>query len=308
MPDTLEKCVVRLEVIAAHGHIPVAVDRGTLFAAAWGIPTDAAVVAVHGITANHAAWQWVGPELGEGLCLLAPDLRGRGASSDVAGPYGIERHAADTIAVLDAVGADQAVLVGHSMGAYVVAVAAARYPDRVRAVVLIDGGISLPFPPGADPDELMAAILGPALARLDMSFPNEDAYFDYWKAHPAFADPEQWKDGRLKHYLRCDLGGDPPVLKSRVAREAVVQDGRDVLLSAAVATAPDSIDGPVALLRASRGPLDEPSPLFPDSLVEAIAPRFTDLNDRLVPDVNHYSIVMGDGAAVVVDTIHDLAG
>jgi pimeloyl-ACP methyl ester carboxylesterase len=43
----------------------------------------------------------------------------------------------DLIAVLDRVGAQRAVLVGHSMGAYVVARLAAEHPDRAAALVLL---------------------------------------------------------------------------------------------------------------------------------------------------------------------------
>ncbi|MGK3816897.1 alpha/beta fold hydrolase, partial [Enterococcus faecium] len=54
--------------------------------------------------------------------LLAPDLRGRGRSADLSGPFGMSAHSDDLAAILDAAGVDRALIVGHSMGAFVSAV------------------------------------------------------------------------------------------------------------------------------------------------------------------------------------------
>ena len=51
------------------------------------------VVAVHGITASAMAWPPVARQLSEDWTLVAPDLRGRGAASELPGPYGLKRHA-----------------------------------------------------------------------------------------------------------------------------------------------------------------------------------------------------------------------
>ncbi|WP_425470408.1 alpha/beta fold hydrolase [Streptomyces diacarni] len=79
-----------------------------------------------------------------GASLYAPDLRGRAASADLPGPYGLAAHVADVLALLDHLGQRRAVLIGHSMGGFVAALAAARHPSRVAGTVLVDGG--LPFP------------------------------------------------------------------------------------------------------------------------------------------------------------------
>ncbi len=292
--------------MAAREHIEVDVDGGALFVASWGTAAAPTVVAVHGITANHAAWQWVADELESDLRLVAPDLRGRGASAGVGGGYGLERHAADVVAILDTLGRDRAVVVGHSMGAYVAAVVAAQYPERVAAVVMVDGGLSLPLGAGIDVDEFIAAVLGPALSRLDLTFESEEAYFAFWAEHPAFRSAVDALDERTLRYLRWDLGGEPPAVRSRVVRDAVMTDGRDLVGSDAVATAPERIDVPVVLLRAPRGLLDEPNPLLPDALVDVFRDRFGDLRDRVIPDTNHYSIVMGAGAAEVAGAIRGL--
>jgi len=150
------------------------------------------IIAVHGITASLMAWGAVARRLPKGWSLVAMDLRGRGHSAALPGPYGLPRHAEDVLRVADHVGAGpEAVLTGHSMGAYVAVLAAARR-DFAR-VVLVDGGI--PFPPlpaGVDADTALAAALGPALARLRQTYPTAEAYVDFFKGHPAFAG--HWTD------------------------------------------------------------------------------------------------------------------
>ncbi|MFC7587658.1 alpha/beta fold hydrolase [Nonomuraea antimicrobica] len=98
------------------------------------------IVAVHGITASLMAWSAVGRRLPEGWSLVAMDLRGRGHSASMPGPYGLDRHAEDVLRVAEYVGAGpEAVLTGHSMGAYVAALAGAQ--REFARVVLVDGGL-----------------------------------------------------------------------------------------------------------------------------------------------------------------------
>ena len=281
-------------------HFTVPVDGGELFVARWG--EGPVVLAVHGITANHAAWQWVAGELGDEVTLLAPDLRGRGASGGLPGPYGMAAHAADLVAILDQVGTGAAVVVGHSMGAYVAATMAARYPDRVGPVLLVDGGLPQEVPDAVDLDAYAAELLGPALARLDMTFGDEGEYFAFWRPHPALG--EVWGD-RLERYLRWDLGGEPPALRSRVSREAATADYVDLMAGDAAADY-RRIAAPTMLLRAPLGLLAQPVPLLSDRTVAEHLAHVPGATDEVVPGTNHYTIVMGAGAAVVADRIRSL--
>lgn len=70
------------------------------------------------------------------LRVIAPDRRGSGDRRlDPPRPVGIGEHVADLAALLDAEGADRAILLGHSFGGLVAIEAAARLPERVIAVV-----------------------------------------------------------------------------------------------------------------------------------------------------------------------------
>ena len=86
------------------------------------------VLAIHGITANSRSWLAVARALDGRASLLAPDLRGRGASNGLPAPYGMEAYARDMLAVLDHFGLEHTVLAGHSLGAYAVARFAADHP------------------------------------------------------------------------------------------------------------------------------------------------------------------------------------
>ncbi|ERK70058.1 hypothetical protein N136_03613, partial [Leifsonia aquatica ATCC 14665] len=71
------------------------VAGGELAGGIWN-PEGAAstLVGIHGITASHRAWELVAAAL-PGTRLIAPDLRGRGRSSGLPGPYGLTAHADD---------------------------------------------------------------------------------------------------------------------------------------------------------------------------------------------------------------------
>ena len=141
---------------------------------------------------------------------LAPDLRGRADSRSAPGPYGLGTHAADVLAIADVFGA-RPVLVGHSMGAFVTALASSRAPERVAGSVLVDGGFAFPPPAEFDIDAALTAVIGPAMTRLSMRFASPEAYLDFWRVHPA---------------LGPELSGPQAPEVRRYALHDLVEDGR----------------------------------------------------------------------------------
>ena len=131
-------------VSSSYRSISAAVDGGRLHGGEWNPSGATTVVAVHGITANHRIFALLAEALPRHR-LLAPDLRGRGASRSLPGPWGIDRHAEDVAGLITASAPGPVVLVGHSMGGFVAAALVRRFPDLVSGLVLVDGG--LPFPP-----------------------------------------------------------------------------------------------------------------------------------------------------------------
>lgn len=283
----------------------VAVAGGALRVGRWpgrsgDVPT---VLAAHGITANHVSFTAVADALGGDVALVAPDLRGRGRSNGITGPFGITAHADDVVRVLDHVGVDRAAVVGHSMGGWVAAYAAVRYPDRVAAVVLVDGGLALPGTVGADVDvdAVLQAVLGPAIARLSMTFPSRDAYRQFWRQHPAVGGAA-WTS-LMEAYVDYDVVGAEPELRSSVSIDAVRGDATQQLTVPEVRDAVEAAPCPTHLLCAPRGLLDG-DPLYPATALDAMRPRWrTVVDEMVVPDVNHYTIVIGPGAAAVADVV-----
>jgi lipase len=288
--------------------LAVPVAGGSLHVGVAGAPPGTAdvpvVLAVHGITGSHRTWAPAARHLGEAVTLLAPDLRGRGQSAGLGGPYGMRAHVDDLIAVLDHVGCARAVVAGHSMGGYVTTNFAATAPERMAAALLVDGGLPLPVPPDVDPDVLLGLVLGPSLARLQMTFLSIEAYQDFWKVHPAFSG-EAWTD-EVVDFIGYDLG-DPAagpdgemVYRSRVLEEAVRVDGRDLLDGDGARKALEALPGLSALLWAPRGLQNEERPLLPAEIVADARALLPHLAVSEVPDTNHYFILLGDRPAGAV--------
>jgi pimeloyl-ACP methyl ester carboxylesterase len=271
---------------------------GPLHVGRWG-DGDRVVVAAHGITGNHRSWQGVARALGADVSLVAPDLRGRGASAKLPGPFGMRTHADDLVAILDHLGLERAVLTGHSMGAYVATIAATTHAARWSAIVLVDGGVALPLPRGVDPDDMLAGVLGPALARLEMTFPDRDAYHAFWRQHPALAEPGAWTVD-TEAWLDHDLVGAEPELRSSASLEAVRYDGRELLVDHEVRRAFNELRQPAVLLRAPRGLLNQVPPLLPDELIDPLRARWPIRLEMLVDNTNHYSILLSSRGAKVV--------
>lgn len=275
-------------------------------------PADAAgdgieapvLLAVHGITATHLAWRPVAEQLPE-YRVIAPDLRGRGRSADLPGPYGMAQHADDLARALDALDVERAAVVGHSMGGFAALVFWHRHPNRVAQLLLVDGGVPLPIPAGISAEQLIEAILGPALARLTMTFPDRAAYRAFWQAHPAFAG--SW-NADVEAYVDYDLVGEPPQLRSSVRVEAVRADSVDQLEGSALREAVAAAAGSaLILLRAPLGLQNEPPGLYPEPLLASYAAQLPRLSWQTVPDVNHYTILLSaSGAGAVADAVRDL--
>jgi pimeloyl-ACP methyl ester carboxylesterase len=269
----------------------VPVSGGALHVARAGPPADTAdcvVLAAHGVTASLMAWVSVARELDGRVCLVAPDLRGRGRSATLPDPYGMAAHVSDLIAVLDHVGASSALLIGHSMGAYVVERLAAEHPERAAGLVLLDAG--LPFRRPDDPSEMLESAVANAVMRLGITFASPDQYIEGWRAHPAFA--RAWDDD-IEAYARYDLVQEGRVARCVASAAAVRADSRDMILDDVTRNALDKVQAPVQLLRAERGLFDD-DPLIPADALHAFAAEHPSVRVEEVADVNHYTLIMGD--------------
>lgn len=288
-----------------HTYTPLAVpvEGGTMHGAVWEPTGDthATILAIHGVTSSHLAWPWLVCRL-PGIRVVAPDLRGRGRSNRIAGPAGMRAHATDMVAVLDHVGLAQAQIVGHSMGGFVSTVLTHLYPERVRTLTLIDGGLPLPAPTDIPPAELTQMILGPTANRLSMHFADEAAYFDFWRKQPAIANA--WNPC-VENYLRYDLEPDDQSgYKPATSIDIVEQDTADLVCGSDVEAAVSDLNGGL-FITVPLGLQAEPPGLYPSDLAESYAHKHS-LQHVRVDGFNHYTIVMSDtGAEILASHIAD---
>jgi len=183
------------------------------------------VLAIHGISSQRRLWNWL-TAADPGISLIAPDLRGRGDSIGVAGDSSIGRHAADMVAVLDHLDLQAVHVCGMSMGGFVAVELAAAFPDRVKSLILVDGGFPMPAPPDLTPAEL-PRVFRDRMARLDRSWPTVEDYARFFVATTAplldQADP------LLLDYLAHDLADG----RVRLSADALIADSTDIFFGQA---------------------------------------------------------------------------
>lgn len=179
-----------------------------------------AVVFVHGLGGRLELWMPVVSALGPGLHSIAVDLPGHGGSDTAAdGDYSVPAVAAALGAVIEGLSLRRAVLVAHSLGASVALEYAARHPERVLGVLLVD--------PNGDQSQA----------------PEKDrqAFLDVLRSDPAREFP--W-------YFRQILLGARPEIEERVL-ESLEGTGDEVLLAYMEEVAEHS---PVEALKSYGGP------------------------------------------------------
>jgi pimeloyl-ACP methyl ester carboxylesterase len=278
--------------------LTIPVSGGDLHALQFGTG-EQTILAAHGITASAMSFRTVGRHLPPGWRLIALDLRGRGGSAHLPGPFGMTAHARDICAAAEFLGTP-IVLTGQSMGAYAALRAATLRPELFTRLVLVDGGLPLPVPTEFDPDRLLEATVGPAVARLRQTFPSVEAYVDFFREHPALA--AEWNDD-MAEYVRYDATGEPDAIRSRVNAEAVYADGRDLLVDGpSFGRDLTVLNVPSVLLYAPRGMLGQEPGMLPQPVVDHWTAQAPALRAELVPDTNHYTILMTGKPAEAIAT------
>lgn len=279
----------------------VAVPGGDVAVLRWPARAAAAVppvFLVHGITANSLSWAGVVDEVAGRAELIAMDLRGRAGSREVSGPWGIDRDAADVVAVLDALGLDRVVLAGHSLGGFVATITAASRPERFTRVVAVDGGLGFPLPPEADPDAVLEAVVGPAVKKLSMTFDDEEAYLDFHRVHPAFVG--NWSPQLTAYLTRDALRRPDGRVVSSCIEAAIRADGKQILLDPKIRAAINGLSCPVDFVYAARGLLNQDQGLYDEQRLDLGGLDRERVRVTFVPDTNHYTVMApGAGAQAV---------
>lgn len=95
------------------------------------------IVLLHGFCGSAEYWEKVIPELAKGYRVIAPDLRGHGASDAPLGAYTIEQMADDVLLLLNMLEIQECYLFGHSLGGYITLSFAQRHASRLKGFGLI---------------------------------------------------------------------------------------------------------------------------------------------------------------------------
>jgi pimeloyl-ACP methyl ester carboxylesterase len=159
------------------------------------------VLMLHGFPELWYSYRHQLPALADaGYHAVAPDIRGYG-QSDAPQPieaYAMKEHLADALGLLDALGAETAVVVGHDWGAPMAWNSAALYPERYRAVV----GMSVP---------LLQRSPAPPTQLFKQIFQDNFFYMLYFQ-EPGVAEKELEADPRktLRTFLSAASGDAVP--------------------------------------------------------------------------------------------------
>ena len=264
---------MRHATIAANGAAFHVVEAGQ------GAP----LLLLHGWPEFWLTWEPVMARLADRFRLIAPDLRGFGDSDKPDGPFGPDDHAADLLALLDALGIARAGVVGHDVGGAAMQALARRAPERVAGLFFFDfvyPGIGARM--GA-PDRLNEIwyqsfhqmAFAPAL--VGASRDGCRAYIAHFLGH--WAHRKQAFDAVLDAFT--DNFMKPGNLAGGFAHYRAAHAGRIAMMQGTAPGLP-AIATPTCVRWAAH------DPLFPPEWTDRLGETFTDLDVAVLPGVGHF--------------------
>lgn len=257
--------------------------------------TTEPVLAVHGVSSNNRLWSWVLDAAPE-VSMIAPDLAGRGGTPARPGPSSVAEHAEQLVTLLDALGLDRVHLLGMSLGGFVVTELAARHPDRVRTVTLVDGGLPVDFGEQGPPPTAAVAPKFRAQYATDRIWADEAAYLDDYRG--SVAPLTGADDPRMRTLVGHDLTVVDGGLSVHRDLETVVDDAVSVLASEAPAAAFAAVRAPMRLVYAPWSIGTDSAPMYATAHVESlVATKPSFVSAALVDGVDHAAIIMTDHGA-----------
>lgn len=250
--------------------------------------TGPAVLLLHGYGETGDMWGALAENLARDHTVIVPDLRGMGLSSIPQGGYEKVVQAEDMAGLLDALNVRSAEVVAHDIGNMVAFALAARHPQRVTKLVLMDAPV-----PGVGPwEEILKNPLlwhfrfgGPDMERLVAG--RERIYLDrFWNEFSA--NPARFSEASREHYAR--LYARPGAMRAGFAQFAAFDQ--------------DAIDNRAFL---AQGRLTMPvlavggEKSFGTAMAEVIRAGATNVTGAVVPDAGHW--LMEEQPAATVSLI-----
>ena len=262
-------------------HLKIRANGATFHVARTG--TGPALLLLHGWPEFWLTWEPVMARLADRHTLFAPDLRGFGDSDKPDGPFGPDQHAADMLALMDALELKQAGIVGHDVAGAMMQPLARTAPQRLSGLFFFDFVYPGIGPRMAEPERLNniwyqslnQMEMAPALvgATRDICRTYIGHFLKSW-AHrkDAFDDVlETFTDNFLK----------PGNLAGGFAHYRAAHKGRIQMMKGEVPQLPP-IEVPTCIRWA------EHDPLFPYAWTDRLGATFSNLDLALFPGVGHF--------------------
>lgn len=240
------------------------------------------ILSIHGLTANCRFWDCLASALSPRHKLIAMDLRGRGLSDKPPTGYSIDSHCKDVLALMDDLGLQRPVLMGHSLGAFISLVYAARNPQRVDRLILVDGGGKLAE---AQMAKVFAGIK-PSLDRLGKVFPSFEDYLSQMKQAPYLQPWNPFRDRYFQYEVERVEGG----VRSRVHPKHIEEEAQN-LGKVDSAQFYSKVISPTLILRATKGMLAEDDFVLPADIANRMVREMPNAKRVDVEGANHYTIL-----------------
>jgi len=240
------------------------------------------ILCIHGITANSRFWDCLASALSPLHKIFAMDLRGRGLSDKPPTGYSIEQHCKDVLALMNDLGLERPVLMGHSLGAFISLVFSAQYPQRVDRLILVDGG-------GKLSETQMAKVfvgIKPSLDRLGKTFPSFEDYISQMKQAP-FLQP--W-NSYMETYFHYEVEEVQGGIRSRVHPKHIEEEAQN-LGKVDSRQFYAKVTSPTLILRATKGMLAEDDLVLPEDVADRMTREIPNARKVDLEGTNHYSIL-----------------
>ena len=246
------------------------------------------ILCVHGLTGNCRCWDGIASSLSPPHRVWAMDLRGRGFSDKPSSGYSIDHHCRDIRALLSHLRMERVALLGHSLGAYISLAYAAKHPEQVDRLVLIDGGAKL------SPGQAAKVFAGikPSLDRLGQVFPTFDAYLENMKRAPFLQPWSPLLDTYFQHEAEIFPGG----VRSRIQPAHIQEEALNLNRFEPEPLYPQ-IQCPALILRATEGMLVKDDILLPEEAAEMMVRKIPKAKRVDLAGTNHFSILFAASAA-----------
>lgn len=262
----------------------------------WGPPAGSPVVlALHGLTSTSEVWSAMAGALPH-MRVVAPDLPGRAGSVSVPIGPGLPSHAQAVLRLADELQLHDVIVVGHSMGAFLAPLVAAKLGDRARSVIMLDGGVA-PARTLMLRRPIVRLLFGAATRRLDRKWSSVERYV-------ATAEGKATDNRPDLHQAVLDWGaymlaGPPGALRPRLDRERLIDDAADTLAGPATLGALARTVQPVHLIAATRGAHDNAAPFLSDAALEAGRSQLQRLTIERA-DANHLTLLFDPSVPAAV--------